>query len=538
MMNEQERHDPLSGVSDLASTSIGILRTAKDIVLGGLDGGVLVGFALVAVILVVFVASVAAINPSTLFSKRESKVKYIVKSLEGGFNRRKSEERVRIANYINGTYNCEGDLSNMSGLVNGGYTFSSWACEITVTFVPDLEDYAYRIDARAVAVNSTLELLDSQYDAEGGFQELDSALFDMDDEGNMVTTDYGEEYLGSYDSEYIDHQSSAYFRSLRRDAYSLFKVEMDTGEWVPTGFYTGTKQKPVTTCYNKERQPDMTYTLVPVACDLPHVEEKEGFEEVEATFGNINIPIKCKETNYKKEELDSLKGNLVGQQLHLENDQGEVEKKTVRSSHEADELTEEIIAYYIEQYAYSLPFEAVLVDGFFNPHVLEGNIALLCSTLGLSSFDEMIAEIRDLQRKGLILGDGTGTLQCTEFVSYVTYKLYGNNRYPGSDGIRAASLLQGQGWTGDFDAIGRGTVLSRPAYDGTVHGHTMIVLGREDNTLIIADANRDHQGGISIYSVDVDTLNASVGGRLTAATPPGGSLSDDGSLTGSITDGN
>ena len=83
---------------------------------------------------------------------------------------------------------------------------------------------------------------------------------------------------------------------------------------------------------------------------------------------------------------------------------------------------DQFIAFYIEQYAALIP-ESVLNPDFFNPHVIEGDVSYLLITLGLSSFDEMIAEIRALQRKGLILGEGTGVLQCSEFVSYVTYKL-------------------------------------------------------------------------------------------------------------------
>jgi hypothetical protein len=223
---------------------------------------------------------------------------------------------------------------------------------------------------------------------------------------------------------------------------------------------------------------------------------------------------------------------MVGKELYFE--KGDTaEKRKIGSSHEASEIADQLIAFYIEQYAALIP-ESVLNPDFFNPHVIEGDVSYLLRTLGLSSFDEMIAEIRDLQRKGLILGEGTGVLQCSEFVSYVTYKLYGYNRYPGSDGIRAASILQSRGWSGSFDAIGRGTILSRPAYDGTVHGHTMIVLGRVGNTLIIADANRDHKGGISIYYKDIETLNASVAGRLQAATPPEGALPEDEGLDSMI----
>lgn len=111
-------------------------------------------------------------------------------------------------------------------------------------------------------------------------------------------------------------------------------------------------------------------------------------------------------------------------------------------------------------------------------------------------------------------------LQCTEFVSYMTYKLYGTNLYPGCDGGRGASELQSMGWSGSFADVGVGSVLSRPAYDGTRWGHTMICIGRDGDNITIADANRNHRGGISVYTVDINELNDSVGGRLQVATKP------------------
>ena len=160
-----------------------------------------------------------------------------------------------------------------------------------------------------------------------------------------------------------------------------------------------------------------------------------------------------------------------------------------------------------------------IIGGFFYPDLIQGDVTELLDFLGLSSYDEMCVEIRALQNSGLILNSGSTYLQCTEFVSYMTYKIYGSNRYPNCDGINGASVLQSQGWSGSFNDIRAGTVLSRPAYDGTVHGHTMMVIARDGNNITIADANRNHRGGISIYTIDINTLNNSVGGRLQAATP-------------------
>ena len=165
--------------------------------------------------------------------------------------------------------------------------------------------------------------------------------------------------------------------------------------------------------------------------------------------------------------------------------------------------------------------DMVLIDGFYYPDILTEDIELLLEYLGLSSYDEMVSEIRRLQELGLIQNNKRDMyLQCTEFVSYMTYKIYGENKYPGVDGIRGASVLQSQGWSGSLNDVGAGTVLSRPAYDGTTHGHTMIVIARNGDNITIADANRNHRGGISVYTVDINDLNNSVSGRLEAATMP------------------
>ena len=487
-------------------------------------------------VLLLFALITTTSNAVVLFDAEPTDIRYITRALERGFEKKKKEASKMISDYVASRWSC-GD-GGMSSLIGGNrYVYSSDACEITIEFTPDLEDFAYRIDSRAVAVNSVL-----QYFEEGGSKKLTeseninilSPLTIIDDEGSASFTDYGSRNYAQYNNEYAGNQSDAYFQTLDDNSENIFKVEEDTSAWVEVDFHIGRKEKQVTACYVLVGEPDGRYHYIEVACLLPHDKEEEVTILADVQFGTIYVPMKCSEEKYKKNELDTMIKNLVGKELYFEKDDS-VEKRKIRSIHEASEIVDQFIAFYIEQYASLIP-ESVLVENFFDPHVIEGDISYLFRTLGLSSFDEMIADIRDLQRKGLILGDGTGVLQCSEFVSYVTYKLYGYNRYPGSDGIRAATILQGQGWSGSFDVIGRGTILSRPAYDGTVHGHTMIVLGRSDSTLIIADANRDHKGGISIYCKDIDTLNASVAGRLKAATPPEGVMLEDGGLYGMIGD--
>ena len=486
------------------------------------------------VILILFLLITTTSNASILFDSESTSIDYIIHALERGFTKKKREAKDMISSYVASKWNC--GSGGMSDLIDKNkYVYSTDACEITIEFTPDLEDFAYRIDSRAVAVNSTL-----QYFEEGGSKDLtesensdiSSPLTVIDDEGNISFTDYGNSNYSQYNAEYANNQSDAYFQTLDDNSERIFKVEDDKSEWVETNFYIGKKEKQVTACYVLVGDVDGKYYYDEVDCMTPHDKEEEVTILVDAQFGTLLIPMKCKEEKYKEDELSSMITHLVGKELYFEKGDA-AEKRKISNSHEASEIVEQYIAFFIEQYAANIP-EAVLDPDFFNPHVIEGDISYLLNTLDLSSFDAMIAEIRDLQKKGLILGEGTGVLQCSEFVSYVTYKLYGYNRYPGSDGIYAATILQSRGWPGSVDAIGRGTVLSRPAYDGTVHGHTMIVLGRVGDTLIIADANRDHKGGISIYYKDIETLNASVAGRLKAATPPEGALPEDSSLDSMI----
>lgn len=548
-MAEQNNKDPVeNGIDAVQNTAHAVntaknasslfsgetLKTINNTIFGAIGPEVLVALGLVLIIILLIVMFISAVNPSTLFNDNKKSVEYITKALKPGFQKRQEEARKPVASYVNRTYNCEGDLSNMSSLNNGRYTYSTWACEITVEFRPELKEFARRVDTHAVAVNSTLELLDQQYDPEGKPADITESIYSFDEDGAPYVSDYGRNYVEAYESEYVDHQSSAFYNSLRRDSYNMFKYEEDPSLWTEVGFYHGKKEKPITRCFVKERQLDGTYVNKEVSCELPHVEEIEDVEEVDAIFGTLLIPMTCDITKYKEEELNGVKHSLVGQQLHFAgNGNGSVTKRRITSYHEASELVEEILAAYKESYIYSQPYgddELVLVDGFFDPQVIKGDINYLLNTIGVSSYAEMMLEIRDLMAKGLIHNSGDPYLQCTDFVSYISYKLYGSNRYPGGNGGAVAGRLIAKGWSSDFSDIGRGTILSRPAYDGTAAGHTMIVLGRVGDEVIIADANRDHKGGISIYHKDIDTLNASVSGHLTAATSPSGALPADHNL--------
>ena len=514
------------------------LKATIEAIFGGLSPEVLAALSIILIVILIIVMFISAVNPATLFNDRKKSVDYIANALKSGFRRRQEEARVPVANHINRTYGCGGDLGNMSSLNDGKYTYSTWACEITAEFRPDLQEFVKRIDTHAVAVNSTLELLDEKYDPEGKPNQIAEGIYSFDSRGVPTLSDYGRDYIGSYESEYVDHQSSAFYSSLSRDSYKMFRYEESPSLWTEVGFYHGKKQRPVTRCFNKERQVDGTYISKEVACELPHVEEKEDVEEVDAIFGTLLIPMTCDISKYKEEELIGVKQNLVGQELHLTGSGNDyVTKREISSYKEADELVEEILAAYKQSYIYSQPYgddELVLVDGFFDPQVIKGDINYLLNTIGVSSYADMIYEIRSLREKGLIHNSGDPYLQCTDFVSYISYKLNGTNLYPGGNGGDAARRLIARGWSSDYSAIGRGTILSRPAYDGTAAGHTMIVLGRVGDELIIADANRDHRGGISIYHKDINTLNASVGGRLDAATPPEGALPADHGLNSQL----
>ena len=537
MMAGEKRNNGASLIRDAGSTASILAKSGLFEGASGAAAGIAAGsvaLPVFLVIMVIFILIVATSNAAILYDTEATKVDYIIHSLERGFVKKKREASGMISSYVASKWNCGG--GGMSSLIdNNRYVYSTDACEIGIEFTPDLEDFAYRIDSRAVAVNSTL-----QYFEEGGSTELtenensdiSSPLTSTDDDGNVSFTDYGNSNYIQYNNEYANNQSDSYFQTLDRNSERIFSVEQDKSAWTEVDFHIGKKEKQITVCYVRVRDVDGKYRYDEVACTVPHDKEEEVTILVDAQFGTIYVPMRCDEKKYKMEQLSAMIENAVGKELYFENDDG-AEKKAIKNSQEASDIVEQFIAFYVEQYAALIP-ESVLDPNFFNPHVIEGDISYLLKTLGLSSFDEMTAEIRSLQRKGLILGDGSGVLQCTQFVSYITYKLYGYNRYPGSDGIRAASILQSRGWSGSYDSIGRGTILSRPAYDGTVHGHTMIVLGREGNTLIIADANRDHKGGISIYYKDIDTLNASVAGRLQAATPPEGALAGDGGLNSMI----
>ncbi len=284
-MEKENRKDPLENAAGLASDLNTAANLAKasgksgigeiiiDTLFGGLSPELLIGIGTVIAILMILCLMVSSTNASTLFNSKPTAIEDICKALKNGFVQKKKDARIYIGNYINSTYNCKGSSESMSYLKGENtYTFSTDACEITIEFEPELEEFAQHIDSHANAVNSTLQFFE-----QGGStsltneeKEVNEGILVIDENGNLSLNPYGSGLISSYNSEYANNQSSAYFATLRQYSRSIFDYEKNTSEWIFSNFHMGKKKKEVTICYKRVRQPDMTYKDEVVACHAPH----------------------------------------------------------------------------------------------------------------------------------------------------------------------------------------------------------------------------------------------------------------------------
>ena len=472
-------------------------------VLGALCGGL--------IFLLIVVIVVSSVNPSTLFTSQATDIHYIESALKPGFIRKKQQARSYIGNFINSTYNCKSDLSSMSYLQgDNNYTFSSEACEITVSFEPDLKEFAQHIDSHANAVNSPLQFFE-----DGGSKELTDSenkdpsapLLNEGADGEFSLSTYGEHLISSYNSEYASNQSEAYFDTLRRYSDDIFDYEKNTGEWTFVNFYMGKKEKEVDVCYALERQPDMTYTRRKVACELPHDIETTEIEYVDAMFGHIDVPMTYDVTMYKKSDLDSCTEHLVGKEMYLPTDVDDVyEKRAVSGHHEAARIVDEVLSNYEMSYlmmylgdSFGYGYSGLITSNGFN--YLSGyedssGVIFWAYSQSLNSILHNLPYQTDWNAGGPDM-----THQCTQFAATFFYDVYGFAALRGNGSMQAIYLLKDCGRDSACPVKFERAATPAPGAIISLYPNHVVVVDEvdDDGSVYISEGNYNGRGGVRTH---------------------------------------
>lgn len=540
MNNENERalSSSVNAISSTASVAIkagNALSTASTSAVAGSQPTIIMIVLIIIAIIVAYVFFTTAFNSSSLYNQEATKVEYITKALEPGFIKRKREAGSMIKNYVNSTYRCGGGISSLAN--KNTYTVSTDACEITIDFEPNLETFAQEIDSYAVAVNSTLVITGQAGSDEvmaGESPEFTENLIQLD--GEQITfTEYGQSVYNSVDSEYINNQSEAYFKTLDKHSYDMFEVTEDTSVWADN-VYRGTKTITVTECQKK-----ITYTgkdsidYVTVACELSHDREIQVEKEVEAWLGSITVPIECDVEGYKREDLEVAKNSLIGTMTYLPidmNPNNEYEHRKFSNYTEVDA----VVQFYIDEYLAS--YLAMFNNATYG-YGWVGEVAPMGDWNYLEHIDltgEAAGEFWAYAEQYYELihpngGYGASRYNCTYFADVFFHDVFGGTYVPGGNGNTMASHLVadcgvGQMKSGCPMAFEYG-MASSPAPGMIVSlspNHVICVdtVGSDGRSVFISEGNYDGHGGVRthVYYESLDAYAKSRHMRIVAIAKP------------------
>ena len=522
-MEKENRKDPIENAAGLASdlnTAANLGKTAGksrigqimiDTLFGGLSPKLLIGLGAVIVVLMILCLMISSTNASTLFNSKPTAIEDICKALKNGFVQKKKDARSYIGNYINNTYNCKGSNESMSFLkADNIYTFSSDACEITIDFEPELEEFAQHIDSHANAINSTLQFFE-----QGGSSSLTSEEKDVtegilviDEKGNLKLNAYGSGLISSYNSEYANNQSSAYFATLCQYSKNIFDYEKNTSEWTFSDFHMGKKEKKVTVCYKRVRQPDMTYKDEIVACSLPHDKEKTEIKYVDALFGHISVPMTYDVRKYKKSDIEKTAEDLIGQEMYLStNIDDEYEKRQIADSDEANRIVDNIISDYELSYlvmylggSYGYGYSGLITSNGFN-YLLETDDKATTAIFwaysdGLNTILHNLPYRTDSSASGPSMSH-----QCTQFAATFFYDVYGFAALRGNGNMQADYLLKDCGKDSACPVKFERASSPAPGAIISLYPNHVVVVDEvdEDGTIYISEGNYNGKGAVRTH---------------------------------------
>ena len=502
-MDPKER-SPFSSAGSLGELIINVL-------FGGLDPKLLLGLGALFGGLILLCLIISSTNASTLFNSEQTKLEDICRALEDGFIKTKRDARNYIADYVNNTYKCQGDIDSMSYLKgNNIYVLSTDACEITIEFEPELREFAQHIDAHANAVNSTLQFFEEGGSVSLSEEEKDvtESMINIDEKGDLSLNDYGGGFISSYDSEYANNQSKAYFSTLRSYSRSMFDYERNTDEWNFGNFYTGKKEKEKTVCYKRVRQLDMTYKDETVACSLQHDKEKTEIEYVDALFGYISVPMKYDVSRYKKSDIEKAASDLVGKQMYLSSDVYDIyEKRTIETADEANRITENVISDYELSYllmylggSYGYGYSGLITSNGFN-YLLTSDDKTIAAVFwtysdGLNTVLHTLPYKTDNSASGPVM-----THQCTQFSATFFYDVYGFAALRGNGNMQADYLLKDCGKDSACPVKFERAATPAPGAIISLYPNHVVVVDEvdDDETVYISEGNYNGKGGVRTH---------------------------------------
>ena len=507
------------GYKEVISTIKAILES----LFGGLPPELIAGIIGLILVFVIIMLIIVSSNSSTLFSSDATSKEHLSMALKDGYNQTKSDAKEYIADYINSTYGCGGSANSFSSS-NGKFTYSTRACEITVDFTPELDEFVEHIDAYANAVNSTLQFFEedgSKQLTESENTDFSDSLTTTDEDGNAVLSDYGKDVINSYDSEYANNQSEAYFDTLKEYSEDIFDYEKDTSEWIFGTFYKGTKKYPVTKCYRKNYQ-NVTIDgqkdeYLPCSCTLAHDKEVVEYEEVEALFGSITVPMTYDVTKYKEDALNTCASDIVGQEMFLptSDNMSEYKKRAIKDEDDANDIIQTILSDYELSYllsylggSYGYGYDGMISSNGWN--YLTAIDSKDGEKLALSFWtysNSLRSELSNLQYASDSYGSSPSmTHQCTQFAATFFYDIYGFSALRGNGNMQAEYLLKDCGINSACPVKFERSATPAPGAIVSLYPNHVIVVDEVSNGKVyISEGNYNGNGAIRTHQ-EYDSL--------------------------------
>lgn len=505
----------------------GAKKTIINLLFGGLNPTTLaiVGGVLAAVILLSVI--IGSTNSPKFYSDGPTQTEKIVSALSKGYKEKKTDELKYLLTYVNNKYGCTLTKTDAQ-FVGDNYRVANETCELNVTYTPELIDFARQVDAYANAVNSTIQFFEADEESTEITEEDTGkvpaeSITSINEDGELETTDYGQDVVDSYDSEYVSNLSPKYFKTLARHAYSMFSMGKEESDWIESSY----KTKKIV--YDKKCYVNTAiYTYLTglqleskryVSCNAAHDGEETIKREITVTHIALEVPMYCDPYTYKAKEVEAMKQGLVGNEIMLSTDDSKsnYELMTIADYAQANSLVMQVIRDYEVSYlgvdSYFAQIGLPGWDGDEPPSDFDYRFYL---SAGRNEYVWQHVESVTGYKGSKVKGSYR---QCTQFANAYLLDTYGFSI--SGDGHEFVGILVSEhGWK-LLDTPAPGSIFSSNATAKFPYGHTGVVLSVHDGKMVVAEGNFDGKASIRIYETTVEQfINGRYAGRYVKFAAP------------------
>lgn len=305
---------------------------------GAVATGAGAGFAPIILIVVALIAFVMffamiidLIFPSTvlLSSNTETQGENMGNAMKDGYVEVFRKQSQNVVDKMNDIYNCGGTIDNIQNNEDGTMSYITDACEIHISFVPDIEKYQEEVTGYINSINGAIAFFNPSKMGEQDIELPEQSLTSVNENGPTLS-EYAKEYKKTYSNEYTDSEGPDILNTARHSSNKIFQTDA-VDEWGYDGFHQETRERQVQVSEEVceyEKVTDSFGNIVRVCsrtdsrgnCLLYqdkiekecHGETKYVTETYKVEVGDITIHMSYDIESYKKEEVEETINSLVG----------------------------------------------------------------------------------------------------------------------------------------------------------------------------------------------------------------------------------